>query len=51
MENESEFAVAGDYTYLLSYGDNPYALLIKDKNFAKTQTRVFELMWGQASLK
>ena len=48
VEMESEFGVAGEYTYFLSYGDKPYALLIKDKNFANTQTKIFNIMWKQA---
>jgi sugar-specific transcriptional regulator TrmB len=44
-EMKSEFGVAGDYTYLLSYGERPYALLIKDKTFADTQKKIFEIMW------
>jgi len=48
VEMESEFGVAGEYTYFLSYGDKPYALLIKDKNFAKTQVKIFHIMWRQA---
>jgi len=30
----------------LSYGDKPYALLIKDKNFANTQKKIFKTMWS-----
>ena len=44
-ELASEFGVAGDYTYFLSYGERPYALLIKDRNFAGTQKQIFETMW------
>jgi sugar-specific transcriptional regulator TrmB len=46
FEMKSEFAVAGEYTYLLSYGEKPYALLIKDKTFADTQKQTFEIMWN-----
>jgi sugar-specific transcriptional regulator TrmB len=48
VEMESEFGVAGEYTYFLSHGDKPYALLIKDNNFAKTQIKVFQIMWQSA---
>jgi HTH-type transcriptional regulator, sugar sensing transcriptional regulator len=44
-ETESEFGVAGDYIYFLSYGDKPYALLVKDKNLANTQIKIFQMMW------
>ncbi len=43
---KSEFGVAGDYTYFLSYGERPYALLIKDRTFADTQKKIFKIMWG-----
>ena len=32
IKMETEFGVAGEYTYFLSYGEKPYALLIKDIN-------------------
>jgi sugar-specific transcriptional regulator TrmB len=47
-EMKSEFGVAGDYTYFLSYGEKPYALLIKDRNFADTQKNIFQIMWEKA---
>jgi len=46
LNMESEFGVAGEYTYFLNYGERPYALLIKDKVFADTQKKIFEVMWG-----
>jgi sugar-specific transcriptional regulator TrmB len=45
---ESEFGVAGNKIYFLSYGDKPYALIIKDKNFANTQNKIFEALWKDA---
>lgn len=48
IEMETEFGVAGDYTYFLSYGDKPYALLIRDINLAKTQIKIFNSLWKQA---
>jgi sugar-specific transcriptional regulator TrmB len=48
VEMESEFGVCGDLTYFLSVGDKPYALLIKDRNFASTQKKIFEIMWMAA---
>ncbi len=45
---ESEFGVCGDYVYFLSSGDKPYALLIKDKNLASTQIKIFKIIWDNA---
>lgn len=42
---DSEFAVCGDHTYLLSQTDKAYALLIHDKNFSKSQEKMFDLLW------
>ena len=44
--HETEFGVAGDYLYFLSQGEKPYALLIKDKNFASTQLKIFITLWN-----
>ncbi len=49
-EFPSEFGVAGDYVYLLSEGEKPYAILIRDANFAQTQLKVFEQLWGLKGL-
>ncbi|MBU1111333.1 MAG: helix-turn-helix domain-containing protein [archaeon] len=48
VEMEAEFGVTGEYVYFLSFGEKPYALLVKDKNLASTQTKVFEIMWKEA---
>jgi HTH-type transcriptional regulator, sugar sensing transcriptional regulator len=45
IEQETEFGVAGNYVYFLSQGEKPYALLIKDENLAKTQIKIFEVLW------
>jgi len=50
LDLDSEIGVNGDYTYILSYGDKPYALLIKDKNFAKSQINIFKMLWGKANV-
>ena len=47
IEMDTEFGVCGDYTYFLSSVDKPYALLIKDKNLAKSQIRIFNQIWQQ----
>lgn len=49
VETDAEFGVAGDYTYLLNYGERPYGLLIKDKIFADTQKKIFGVMWSQSA--
>ncbi|MAG47711.1 hypothetical protein CL617_03825 [archaeon] len=46
---EMEFGVAGDYVYFLSQGEKPYALLIKDENFARTQIKIFNVLWENSS--
>ena len=45
LKMKSEFGVAGGYTYFLNHGERPYGLLIKDKVFADTQKKIFEVMW------
>lgn len=47
-EYPAEFGVCGDYTYILSEGDKPYAMMYKDENFAQMQKMVFEKIWDQA---
>jgi sugar-specific transcriptional regulator TrmB len=47
-ELETEFGVAGDKVYFLSQGEQPYALLIKDKNLAKTQKKIFDILWKKS---
>ena len=48
IEPETEFGVAGNYVYFLSQGEKPYALLIKDKNLASTQIKIFNIMWDNS---
>ena len=50
-EMESEFGVSGKYVYFLSYGDKPYALLVKDSNLAKTQIKIFNELWKVSKKK
>jgi sugar-specific transcriptional regulator TrmB len=49
IEQETEFGVSGDYLYFLSQGEKPYALLIKDKNFANTQKKIFDVLWNNST--
>lgn len=44
-EPETEFGVSGDYVYFLSQGEKIYSLLIKDKNLAQTQIKIFKVLW------
>ncbi|USN46028.1 MAG: hypothetical protein H6502_02730 [Candidatus Woesearchaeota archaeon] len=44
-EYPAEFAVCGEYVYILSENEKPYAMLYKDKNFAETQKMVFNQLW------
>jgi len=48
IELESEFGVCNNFVYFLSKGEKPYALLIKDENFAKAQTKIFQVLWQNA---
>ncbi len=44
----TEYGVLNDYLFLASYGDEPYSLLIKDKNFAETYKSFFNILWSVA---
>ena len=48
LDLPSEMGVSGDYTYILSQGYKSYALLIKDKNFAKMQINLFKRLWDDS---
>jgi len=45
---KTEYGVLNDYFFLVSYGKEPYGLLIKDKNFAETYKTFFDILWGTA---
>ncbi|PIN75646.1 hypothetical protein COV18_02255 [Candidatus Woesearchaeota archaeon CG10_big_fil_rev_8_21_14_0_10_37_12] len=45
LETFTEYGVLNDYLFLASYGEKPYGLLIKDKNFAETYKTFFEMLW------
>ncbi|MDO8656424.1 MAG: helix-turn-helix domain-containing protein [Nanoarchaeota archaeon] len=45
MNSRTEYGVLNDYFFLITYGEEPYGLLIKDKNFAGTYKATFELLW------
>jgi sugar-specific transcriptional regulator TrmB len=48
VDTNTEYGVLNDYFFLISYGEGPYGLLIRDRNFADTYKKFFELMWKQA---
>jgi hypothetical protein len=43
----AEYAVCDDYVYILSKSDKPYAMMYKDKNFAKTLSMIFDKFWKE----
>ncbi len=45
----TEYGILNDLFFLVSYGSEPYGLLIMDKNFSSTYKVFFELLWKQAS--
>jgi len=49
INTRTEYGVLNDYFFLITYGKQPYGLLIKDENFAKTYKVFFEVLWKQAS--
>ncbi|MCK4670068.1 MAG: hypothetical protein KAT43_02600 [Nanoarchaeota archaeon] len=49
-KTKTEYGVLNDYFFLVSYGKEPYGLLIKDENFASTYRTLFEMLWKTAKL-
>jgi len=49
INTPTEYGVLNEYIFLITYGNEPYGLLIKDKNFAKTYKKYFELLWNIAT--
>jgi len=47
-DTKTEYGVLNDYFFLVTYGAEPYGLLIKDRNFADTYKIFFDLLWNQA---
>ena len=47
-DTKTEYGVLNNYFFLISYGKEPYGLLVKDKNFANTYKTFFELLWKTA---
>lgn len=45
---KTEYGVLNEYFFLITYGKEPYGLLIKDENFAQTYKVFFNLLWSQA---
>lgn len=52
IETTTEYGILNDYFFLISYGTEkgtePYGLLIKDRNFARTYNVFFEMLWKMA---
>ena len=48
ISTRTEYGVLNDYFFLITYGKQPYGLLIKDENFAQTYKVFFNLLWSQA---
>jgi hypothetical protein len=48
FEQLTETVVFGDYTAIVLFTENPYALLIKDKNVADGYRKYFELLWKKS---
>ena len=48
INTKTEYGVLNDYFFLITYGKQPYGLLIKDENFAQTYKVFFNLLWNQA---
>ena len=48
IDTKTEYGVLNDYFFLITYGKQPYGLLIKDENFAQTYKVFFNLLWNQA---
>lgn len=49
INTKTEYGVLNDYFFLITYSEEPYGLLIKDKNFADTYKIFFNLLWSQAT--
>ncbi|MBT3297496.1 hypothetical protein HN385_01075 [archaeon] len=47
-KTSTEYGVLNDYFFLITYGKQPYGLLIKDRLFAETYKTFFSLLWKQA---
>lgn len=48
IDTNTEYGVLNEYFFLISYGSEPYGLLIKDRNFSDTYMVFFDLLWKQA---
>lgn len=48
LKTITEYGVLNEHFFLISYAENPYGLLIKDKNFSGTYKAFFNALWNQA---
>jgi hypothetical protein len=46
IDTKTEYGVLNNYFFLVSYGKEPYGLLIDDQNFAQTYKVFFDLLWN-----
>ncbi|MDO8556753.1 MAG: iron-containing alcohol dehydrogenase [Nanoarchaeota archaeon] len=47
MDTKTEYGILNDLLFLVDYGKEPCAILIKDKEFATTFRAFFDLLWNQ----
>ena len=47
INTKTEYGVLNDYLFLVTYAEEPYGILIKDKSFAETYKSFFEMLWKQ----
>ncbi len=50
ISTKTEYGVLNDYFFLITYSEEPYGLLIKDRNFAETYKAFFNILWSYAKV-
>lgn len=48
VNTKTEYGVLNDLFFMITYAEEPYGLLIKDKDFSGTYKIFFDLMWNNA---
>ncbi len=48
LNTKTELGTIGEYFFMTTYDQEPYGLLIKDKNFSDTYKIFFDFIWRQA---
>lgn len=51
IDTKTEYGVLNEYFFLITYAEEPYGLLIRDKSFADTYKVFFNLLWKQATVE